>query len=471
MATLDYYTFSKRHKSTAQPTGGSQIDVQLKDGTSLISPVFLLSWSGRPTFNYVGFEGRYYFVNDIRSIRNDLWEIECEEDYLGTHKAAIGSTEAMILYASGGATDIIDTRIPTKSGVTISSNSASITGFTIYDDRIASIILSITGTGSFGTYLMKYAGDLPNLMRNITLYTAGSITDLVTGLQQLTSGGSIGDNLKAAIGLPIAFTGTQVCTSGIASLLYLGEYPCTDANNNPIEGYLIDKPIVKGFAEIDIPWTNSGWLKHSPYTELYLYIPLIGTMRLPVDDLINDTKVEVDYSVNVTSGDISAVIYGMQSGKFISTASGNCAMATPYGSSNISMSKVTSAVITGAGGIGAALAISNPVGAAIALGTGLAASASQLIAANQGESYGGGGLGGGSSQGLSPNVRLTSVSKSLTDSQANIDPVLGKPLMRKATISSYSGFIQTDGMQVNAAILDVERETINSLCDGGFYYE
>ena len=66
MASLTYYTFSKRSKSTAQPTGGTLIDINLKDGTSLISPVFLLNYSGRPGFNYVNFEGRYYFVSDIK---------------------------------------------------------------------------------------------------------------------------------------------------------------------------------------------------------------------------------------------------------------------------------------------------------------------------------------------------------------------------------------------------------------------
>jgi len=71
MATLTYYTFSKRHKSTKQPTGGSQIDVQLKDGTSLISPVFLLNWSGIPSFNYVGFEGRFYFGK--LNVKKTIW--------------------------------------------------------------------------------------------------------------------------------------------------------------------------------------------------------------------------------------------------------------------------------------------------------------------------------------------------------------------------------------------------------------
>lgn len=471
MATLTYYSFAKRHRSTATPTGGSTVDVQLKDGTSLISPVFLLNWSGVPSFNYCQFEGRYYFVNEIVSVRNDLWEVRCEEDYLASHKSDIGSTIANILYASGGSSDIIDNRIPTKSPINIGIEVQSITGFTITDSTMGAIILSITGVGSFGTYLLKDSNDLPYLMKDVSLYSIGNITDATTGLQQLLNNGSIGDNLKGAIALPLIFNASYV-SSGTPGYLYLGQYPCTDANNNPTQAYHITKPILKGYVTITIPWQGrTGWLRRSPYTELYLFVPFIGCMRLPVDDLINDSSLEVAFSINVTSGDVAVLVAGTNSGRFIASASSNCAMATPYGSSNISSAKVANAVIAGAGGIAAAAALTNPVAAIAALGGGLASSAMQMLAAHQGETSGGGGLGGGASHGLYTDVRLVSVCKDLTDSPASLDPIIGKPVMAKHTVGNYNGYVQTDGMQVAGAMLDSEREMINSLCDGGIYYE
>lgn len=471
MANASFYTFAKRKNSTLQPTGTpSTIDIQLKSGTSLISPTFLLSYSGRPTFNYVIYEGRNYYINDITSVRNDLWELACTEDFLGTWKSDIGGTTALVLYASGGRNDIIDTRIPTEADISISTNTQAISGVSIYDDRIASVVVSITGLGSFGTYLLQYPDDLKYMLRNISLYSTTSITDVATGLQQLFTGGQAGSNLKAAIGFPIAFLGTQVNSSGNLSNLYLGEYPVTKADNTAMQAWYIDDPIVKGYCTITIPWQHSGWLKHSPYTELYLFAPFVGNMKLPVDDLINDTTLEVNYSFNATSGDVAVLIAGSQSGRFVASASGNMAMATPYGSSNISFGKVTSAVVTGAGGIGTALASINPASAAV-LGGALAMSASQMISAYQGESYGGGGLGGGASQGLYQLVRLTSVCRSLTDSQASMDGIIGKPVMQKSTVGSYSGYVQTDGMEVAGNMLDQEREAINNLCNGGIYYE
>ena len=94
-----------------------------------------------------------------------------------------------------------------------------------------------------------------------------------------------------------------------------------------------------------------------------------------------------------------------------------------------------------------------------------------MLNAIQGETKGGGGLSGGASHGLTKLCVLTCVSKELTDSQTDLDPIIGKPVMRKQTISTYSGFVQTDGAQVAGDMLDSERQMINDLLDGGFYYD
>lgn len=469
MATLTYFTFAKRSKSTAQPTGGTQIDVTLKDGTSLISPVFLLNYSGRPGFNYVSFEGRYYFVMDIRSIRNNLWEIHCEEDYLATAKADIGNTTAMILYATGGSNNIIDKRIPITADLHVANESAQIQGITFTDQNQGTIILSTVGIGSFGTFVMEDSTKLPELLNNFSLWKSTSIVDIQTAIDQAMFGGKAGDNLKAAISLPCLFSLSGL---GAAQQLILGEYPCADAGGSPINVLPINIPIVKGTGDITIPWHYNDWRRHSPYSELFLYLPIIGTIALPTDDLINDSSLAIDYVLNITSGDIAVLIAGAQSGKIVASASANCAMQTPYGSSNVSGAKVASAVAVGVGAIASVAAgVVSGGAAALALGGGLASSAAGLIGATQGESSGGGGLGGGASHGLYKAVRISCVYRDLSDSQSSLNPVIGKPVMSKSAISAYSGFVQTDGMQIQGNYLDSERQAINSLCDGGFYYE
>ena len=472
MATLTYYTFAKRHKSTLQPTQGTDIEILIKDGCGTSAPIFLLENSGRPTFNYCQFEGRYYFVRDIRFVRNNIWEIECEEDYLASWKTEIGATSAFILYASGGRSDIIDSRLTLSSPVYISNSAQSLSGITITEGNQGTIILSITGIGSFGNYVMQNSTQIFELMRDAERFYRYAVNDqadpyIEAEVQKLTNG-SCAENLKGAISLPLL---ASSMTSGSLENLYLGSYPCTDENDHPIKGYKITDPLATGSATISIPWRHNDWRRHRPYTLLYLYLPLIGVIDLPVDELIGESSVVVLYSVNITSGDIAVEVRASSSNKIVATASGNCAMATPYGSANISTAKVGSAVVTGIGGILAAAAISNPVGAAAALFGGLAASAGQMLQASQGETRGASGLSGGASHGLSKVCILSSVSKELVDSQANLDDLIGKPVMGKAMIGNYSGFVQTEGAQVAGDMMDSEREIINSMLDGGIYYE
>ena len=468
MATLTYYTFSKRHKSTLQPISGTDIEVILKDGCSLTKPVFLLEIDGRPVFNYVGYEGRYYFVTDIRSVRNNIWEIEGEEDYLATWKAVIGATTAMILYASGGSDNIIDTRIPLLSSVTINRSFEALSGITITDGNQGTIILSITGTGSFGNYVMQNSTQIFELMRDMDNWVQFMITDPITGLQQLAGSGAAPDNLKGAIALPIL---AAAMTQGALEDLYLGNYPCVDNNDSPIKGYRVTDPLATGSVTLSIPWKHSGWRRHAPYSQLYLYLPLVGTVQLPVDELINESSIDVLYAINITSGDVAVEVRAASSQKIITTASGNCAMSTPYGSANISSAKVGSAIVTGVGGILGAAALSNPVARTAALFAGLSASAGQMLSAASGDTKGGGGLSGGASHGLTKLCVLSCVSKDLTDEPSDLNDIMGKPVMNKDLIGNYSGFIQTDSVEVAGDMLDSEREVINTLLNGGFYYE
>ena len=472
MANLTYYTFNKRSKSTKQPTGGgTTIDVKLKGGTDLLSPTFIIDWAGGsvPTFNYVFFENRYYFVKNIINETNYRYQIVCEEDYLASHKTEIGTTPVQILYASGGRNDIIDKRIPTSSDIHIESVGTPMPGFTIIDYEMGPIVLSVTGTGSFGTYLMSDGSQLPELLKNAELFWNINVNDIITAEKQKWLSGSAPDCIKGAISLP--FT-PRTSSLGANEQLFLGGYPCTDSNGTPIEVLEIVNPICKYDCELTIPWRYNDWRRHSPYSNLVIYLPFFGLQQLPTDDLVNDSKIFVDYSANITSGDISYEIQGVTSSRVVATGSTNCAVQTPYGSANINVGKVASSIAPAIGAIAGVAAGAVTGGAGyLAIGAGLAASAATIGSALSGETKGGGGLGGGSSQGLDKDVRLSCISRELTDSQSSLNPLIGKPVMKKDIVGNYSGFVQTGDMMIAGDMLDSERDMINSLCNGGFYYE
>lgn len=474
---VHFYQFSKRNKSTKVPLNTdtyTEVDVALKEGTSIIKPILLVQTFNACTYNYVHINdwNRYYFISDAKYV-DGMYEVACILDPLGSYKTAIGTTSCNILYATGSTKNIVDARIPVKADVLLGHNYNAVSGMTITEGSGA-VILGITGKGSFGTYLMQNSSLISELLDGIDNW-ASFITDNWTFTKQLFFGGSASECLRSAIAIPLVFGGSDV-SSGSAEQLNLGNYPCVDGNGNAISGYKITKPILKYNGSINIPWQSSDWKKTAGYTTISLYLPFIGLIAVPATEVMTDSSLSVHYAINVTSGDISVEVYGATSSKKICVASGNCAMNTAYGSTGINTSKLTSAVVTGVGTLIAAASAMESGGltwaAKAAIGGGLAATAGATIGALGGSGSGSGGLGGGSNQGLDKVMHCFVTQKQLSDTQANFDPIIGKPYMGVSTPGSFSGYVQTDGFQFeDVQALSAEKDIINQLMDSGIYYE
>lgn len=74
-------------------------NVLLKDDVSILKPVFKVKdVRSIITYNYLYCPDlqRYYFIDDIVSVHNDLWEISCHVDVLETYKNGILGQTAVI---------------------------------------------------------------------------------------------------------------------------------------------------------------------------------------------------------------------------------------------------------------------------------------------------------------------------------------------------------------------------------------
>ena len=74
-------------------------DVVLKRDTSILRPVLLInSVQDIYTYNYMYISefGRHYFIDDIRSVNNNMWEISAHVDVLETYKTDILSNTAVL---------------------------------------------------------------------------------------------------------------------------------------------------------------------------------------------------------------------------------------------------------------------------------------------------------------------------------------------------------------------------------------
>jgi len=498
---ITLYSFSKKRNSTRRPnSGGLDVDVKLKENCSIYNPTFVLNHNAGD-FNYVKVSGQqgqeywkstkdlYYWVDDITFLTDRIISAQCSLDPFASAKEDILSTRANVMYcADSSNTDIVDTRIPVRSNVSYIENSIDLgvanEGGIFIDERITSVMLSVTGKGSFGVYMLVYPDDLSEILDGVDNFTQSAVVDILAGLKQLFYGGTASECLKAAISLPVVVSPSDIGASS-SERLYLGNYPAQRENADqqvvPIYVYKVNKQIMKGSYSISIPWgsyAQGDWRRCAPYCDFYLYIPFIGTLHLNASDLVNDNVIEIDFAINVTSGDISALVKAVhaQTGerRIISTSSGNLAINTPFGSTGIDTNRLTQSIGAGAAAVGASVAMAatgNLAGAALSLAGGIAAAAGGTLAALGGSGYGDGGLGGGASAGLDKHIRLVNINRTLSDSPANFAATYGKPFMRPDTIGNHSGLVITEGASVSSDLSAALIDTINAGLDGGLYIE
>lgn len=94
-----YTTSSPKEKIVKTLTGETSFDCLLKEDTSILNPVLILeSETALTGFNYMYCEdlSRYYFINNIESIGNNLWRISAHVDVLMTYASKILENSAVI---------------------------------------------------------------------------------------------------------------------------------------------------------------------------------------------------------------------------------------------------------------------------------------------------------------------------------------------------------------------------------------
>lgn len=471
MASASVYTLSKRHNSTLQPTGtGTVIDVYLKGGSDLLSPVFTLNSATIPTFNYLSFEGRYYFVTGIRNVRDQLYEVSCQIDVLATYKGDIQAASAYVLYYTHNNTEISDKRLSAKTvQVTQSADGA-------FDEfgKGTCYVLSVVGQDTVGQFAIdlndlggivnqNFLDTLENQIDQTPLPATDSLVDFAQYVTDLlknealsfTYVGKIADCIRNCYALPIRYT----AWGGSSETIFIGRA------SSGKTGYKLSNSqrILTDSATVNIPWQASDWRRNAPYHEIYLYIPCIGITTISPSDVIGETALHVDLTLDKLSGDV--IINVGTASKVLAQYTTNVAVNYPVGFSNVDPAGAITSV---AGAVGALSGAVNPaIGAAVA-GLGLT-----NIIQPQPETIGSNG--GGAFLGLvgytGYKVYCFTIFHDTTVTPASISAIKGTPYNGVLSLSGISGYVQTMDASVAGSMTDTEREEINNLLNGGVYIE
>lgn len=449
MANAVFYNTSKRQNSTLVPSGaGVTLDVLLKDDTSFLNPVLRLSYAGIPAFSMCQFGGRYYFIDDIVSVHNNLWDVYCRVDVLATWKSAILATTAFVLYDETANTDIVDGRLPIQTDETVSVN--NITYFSPYYSATGCYLLTAVNRDGCFTYTMS-EGELTQFLNGLINFINGHITgatveDAVTEVGKMLIGsGNVMDNIKGLCWVP--FNSSDL--GSVSRILAVGLY-----DNNDTCTYVTGLANISWTQRINIPWQTTGWRRTQPYTQVYVYIPYIGTVMIPAGNITQESALDVRFSINKRNGAMGVDIYGAASGERVYTGSGSTAVSIPIGASALN----AGALVTGGIAVAANLLTGNVLGAA--------ANAFNSVQSNPQSA---GGIAGGAGSGLTQDLICFTVFHNVSDTPANME--LGTPTFKTKSLGTLSGYVQCDNASVAGAMTQQERNEINTLLNGGIYIE
>jgi hypothetical protein len=442
---ITLYTFKKRSNSTKRPSGaGFGVDVLLKDGVSIYTPSFILK-DFDPAYNYVKWDNRYYYVRDVVFERQNVYTVSCTIDVLRTYRDQILNTSALVKYsASDYNVNISDHRLRTNPNAT-------------YNTASVRLITNATTTGSGGTYILQYVTSNPTFgMSGVVwcdygkaLQVAGALVNsaFLDGADMVKE---FGNAYNAVIGcryVPFAWTPTATTKE-----IYLGSY---------MSGIFAGVPLSKAqetTVNVTIPWQYSDFRNNREYTSLLMFLPGYGVIDIAPEDVRGKTSIPVTLTVDGITGEGTYIV-----GDFF-RATVN--FSIPMSIGTISGNNVRA--LTGIVNAGLSLASGNMFGA-ITSATGSVMAAFQRNVGNV-----------GNAGGLSPilatigsdwrNVYLVSICHNTTVEPSTIVSTLGRPLNAVRTLSSLSGYVQTEDASV-VADNDEMSDQINTLLDGGVFLE
>ena len=464
---------SKRKNSTLQPSLSASFDVLLKTPTSLHTPTFTIN-ADSFNYNYLKWGDRYYFVTDVVSRNNNLWEVSAVIDVLATYKAEILNTTAYVLYDSVANTELPDNRLPMKTTKTVSAATAVCP----FVPDGGCYILSITGSNnSTGVYKCTEA-ELAALIDDVSFIynnlwapdpsnpkpVAPSTTNLWDWFEYLTTtcawifealwspisqafgSGHIPENIRECRFIPF-----NIARADTPNLIYLGTFQTQQRL-----GKLL-RETETASAGVTIPWQANDYRRRSPFTEIYLYLPYIGMVKLSSENLVDQTTIKVDYTLALRDGSLLCTV--SSGSQVLGQYSGNVGASVPVGISNINLPKAAQSVISGVANVAA----KNYGGVGMsALNFGDAITPNFTCI---------GGLDGVAATGADQNIICYVVYHDTIAEPNSALATIGAPSMCPKSLGSLTGYCQCLDAHVAAAAEAQELDEIDAFLNGGFYIE
>lgn len=498
MAVTVYFdSFSKKRNSTAQfvLSGATQVSCALKAPTSEERPTFLLTYGSWFNFNVAYWNGKYYFVDDVVSVRENQYEVSCVIDVLATYKSDITATSQFVAYADDTpAAWLADTRIPVLRQVV--ENHAGLS-FGLQDDPFMTGYYVLTATGDTGTsaYMLTEA-QISQLLASVNSWYDTSATDIFDGtrlgisynfntpedaiesLSKIMAQSDVVGNaysnapqcIRSCIWVPLNPT---IFKSAATSRLMLGSY------DTGIDAYTLDiLPKLTSF-NCTIPWKYNDW-RRAVAEDVSLLLPFLGQIDLPIDTVASYGDLNVDAYISGLDGGISYYVYASNAldEKLIGVYKCNCSCEYAIGiNQRASLGDTVHTVIDGV-----SRAVSGLVESSIAPQSIAGSIASVTLegvrttyeVANVNMSHTPTTIGSMGAAGFGNVSMICSVLSHEFSLDVDTDTYhtnIGYPMMKTMALSGISGYCQCVNAHIPAAAQASELDALDGYVNSGFFIE
>lgn len=445
-----YSGFSKRINSTKQPSGGTSVDVRLKEQTSIDRPEFLLQGS-LPNYDYCYFDGRYYFVDDITSVANNLYLISCSLDHLATYKSYIGSYTCFVERASSQRDIyIVDNAISAEQQIVYADiNTSELVNFDASGCYVVRVVGKNASEGGVSNYVLTQA-ELQTLL-TYSFNSANFPTEIEDDV--IKTFFNPFQYIISIMWFPISKN--TVVGGGGASSISLGWWTVAGSFSKLGSSGYTD------VHQIALP-TNyyNDFRAYDPrFTQITLHIPGTGALDLDPTLFSGNRHIVCETTVDYLTGNANTTI-GLWSGGTrqgtVATVQGQWGVPVTVGQ----LSGITDSITTVVSGIASGVA-GNVAGAV----SGAIEGAKNILSPTPSV------LGGAGNRSQITTKKAYSLSIRNYGSGEIPNTQYGRPLCKNVTLSSLSGFIKCAGASVDIPSLGKEKEIVNSYLNSGFYYE
>ena len=445
MLTVRFLSTNKRKNSTAQPDGGTELSVSLKDGCSIDAPTFIVNVPNTNGYNYCFCSNwqKYYWI-DNRTYDKGVWYISCHCDVLATYKAAILDSSAMVVRSASYFDPYLpDMFMPINKSVNNSERNVQ-----MELSQTGTIIAGFVGNGSTAYYSFS-PSEFNNVLNRIYTKACFDANNSLLGLAESST-------LKLFVNASdyvMSATWVPATVLGATSSIKLGAYDTGLTGGKLSDGTIWTRTMTVQIPKNPLIDDNRKYLNYEPFAYYTLLLPYIGTIPLPATDLQDAASLSVKYSCDV-SGNLQVNV-STDVGIYIATLNGSFGAAVAFGGAS---STPGASVIGSAVGIASSVLTANPLGVVGSIASGIEGALPQVSAS------------GGSSGAVCGDTYIRLHARFAV--QGDVDATLhGRPYGVTAKLSSFAGYVLTKNADVSCYATDSQTKDINAMLDAGVFIE